>query len=112
MAAEVGRLTRAPVTIPAPFVEIRRALIEIRNAYEHIDDRARGRIRERPHPDALSIFDWTALFQEGVIRYGAHQLSLDQCFELLSEARAFLKQVAGEGKRAVSTVEQTGVDSD
>ena len=112
MAAEVGRVTEAPLTIPSPLVEIRRALIEIRNAYEHIDERARGRVRERPHPDALSIFDWTMLFQEGVIRYGAHYLSLDQCFELLSEARAFLKQAANEGKRAVFTVEQTGMDAE
>lgn len=112
MATEVGRLTPAAVSSPSSLEAVRPHLVEIRNAYEHIDDRARGQVRERPHPDALSIFDWTALFEEGVIRYGFHELSLDQCFELLSEARVFLKQVASEGKQAIPTGDRPNWDSD
>ena len=95
MAVGVGEVTKVPVSIPKRLVKVQHSLIQIRNAYEHIDERARGRVRKRPHPDALSIFDWTALLESGVIRYGAQQLSLDDAFALLSEARTFLKQVAG-----------------
>jgi hypothetical protein len=68
MAAEVGQVTRAPVTIPDPLVEISASSRRDPQRLRAYDDRARGRIRERPHPDALSIFDWTTLFQEGVVR--------------------------------------------
>lgn len=100
MAVGVGRATKEPMTIPERLVRAQPALTQIRNAYEHIDDRAQGQVRSLPHPEALSIFDWTALFESGVIRYGAHEISLDDSFALLSNARTFLKQVAGRDKEA------------
>jgi hypothetical protein len=52
------------------------AVREIRSAYEHIEDRALGKVRGKPHLDALTTFDHLRVVKDGVIGYGAYHLDL------------------------------------
>ncbi|SKG69720.1 light-mediated development protein DET1 [Mycobacteroides abscessus subsp. bolletii] len=73
------------------------AVIAVRNAYEHIEDRALGKVRGNPHPDALTIFDHGTVVANGVITYGSHKLNLTTDVPLvISAVRQFLKNAAGE----------------
>lgn len=72
------------------------AFTAIRNAYEHIADRALGQVNRKPHPDALTIVDQSELLSHDRIKYGGP--SLDLVHEdpgLLADAREFLKEAAG-----------------
>src|SRR5262249_49174191 len=83
-------------SLPSSVDRLLKPLTEIRNAYEHIEDRAQGQVRGRPDPEALTIFDWTSLFREGAISYAGHRLELTDVTRLFLELRSYLKQVAGE----------------
>lgn len=73
------------------------AIVALRNAYEHIEDRALGLVRGRAHPDALSIFNFERFFKERVIVYGPYELNLEtEAAELLVDARQYLKKVVSE----------------
>lgn len=48
------------------------ALREVRNAFEHIEDRALGNVRGKPDANALSIFDQRDLLTCGVLTYASH----------------------------------------
>lgn len=72
------------------------ALTAIRNAYEHIEDRALGTIRGKPSDDAVTIFDYQRLLEENVVVYGGHSLDLStEVPRLLTEARETLKAMVG-----------------
>jgi hypothetical protein len=87
----IGATTPVPPTIVAKRVD----LGAIRNAYEHIEDRALGQVHQKPHPDALTIFEYDALLKEGHLTYTGHTLDVEEDFpKLIAEAREFLKDVA------------------
>jgi hypothetical protein len=72
------------------------AIRQIRNAYEHIEDRAVGNVHGAPHADALTIFNHQRVVTDAVIEYGAYQLDLTvDVPETIAAARRFLKEVAG-----------------
>jgi hypothetical protein len=72
-------------------------LKEIRNAYEHIEDRALGFVRGKPHIDALSIFNYERLFKEGIATYGPHELDIyHEAIPLLIDTRQYLKEATSE----------------
>ena len=63
MAMQVGALTPITTPVPASLTAVAPGLTKIRKAYEHIEDRAQGNINRRPDArQALTIFDWTTLF--------------------------------------------------
>jgi hypothetical protein len=83
-------------TVPvAPFVDARKdAVRALRNAYEHIEDRALGQVNGRPDPRALTIFDYEPLLKEDVLAYGEHRLGVtDEIPRLLADIRQFVKDV-------------------
>jgi hypothetical protein len=83
---------RVVVPIPEEITRSYPAINAIRNAYEHIEDRAFGTVHGSASPQALSIFNYDTLFREDVIVYGPHTLDLTQQVEtVLIEARATLK---------------------
>ena len=89
--------------VPATITAKALALREIRNAFEHIEDRALGNVRGKPDADALSIFDQTELLTRGVLKYATHSLALrSEVLPMLLDARraAFetVGQVAGPAK--------------
>jgi hypothetical protein len=103
MAMQVGTL--APITTPVPpsLTALAPGLTKIRNAYEHIEDRAQGNVNRRPDPQqALTIFDWTTLFNENAVTYAGERLDLAVVPGLLLDTRTFLKVAAGEGKEAIA----------
>jgi hypothetical protein len=86
------------VPLPAQVTSSWPALHDIRNAYEHIEDRALGQVHEKPHPDALTIFDQERLLTAGALVYGKHQLDVTkEVPRLLAEVRQFFKDAAGNG---------------
>lgn len=86
------------VPIPKAVVEARETVKDIRDAYEHIDERAAGNVWRKPHPDALTIFDWQRLLTDDVITYGSHELGLSgQIPELIAAMRQFFKDAAADG---------------
>jgi hypothetical protein len=104
MADRARELIGATATVPASVRTRKPAITKIRNAYEHIEDRALGLDRGNPHPDALTIFDYRQLLEGNAIIYGPHSLGLsDDVPQLLQDARAFFKVAAGTGcDRAVT----------
>ncbi|WP_446007762.1 hypothetical protein [Candidatus Electrothrix sp.] len=71
------------------------SLREIRNAFEHIEDRALGKVRNKIHPDAFTIFDQKKIFTEGILTYGKHSLTLHtDILQMLLDARQTLLKIA------------------
>jgi hypothetical protein len=98
MVVQAKKLIDCPVEIPGPVRTSLVAITEIRNAYEHIEDRALGQVRQKEHPDALTIFDQASLITDDKIVYGRHQLDLaDEVPKLLASARGFFKAAAADG---------------
>lgn len=96
MCAEAGSSIGTTATVPNEISTRQKAVKEIRNAYEHIEDRALGNINRSPHPDALTIFRYDRLIDEGVITYRTYELGMyTDVPTIITAARQFLKEVAG-----------------
>lgn len=81
------------------------ALREIRDAFEHIDERALGNRRTTPHQDALSVFDQKDFITSGVLRYGTRSLDLtSEVPHMLVEARRTFLEVAVAAAGAAKTI--------
>jgi hypothetical protein len=93
------------VSLPASVSTLLPALREMRDAFEHIEDRALGNVRGEPHADALSIFDQRDLISRGVLRYAAHSLDLQgQVLPMLVELRRLVLEVAAATAGAARTL--------
>ena len=91
--------TRFPVTtsVPSDVDRIQEALQSIRDAFEHIDERAFGNARREESTDAMSIFDQADLISDGILRYGSYSLNLQaQVTPVLIAARKFIYDVIAE----------------
>ena len=74
--------------LPATITAKALALRDIRNAFEHIEERALGNVWGKPDADALSIFDQTDLLTRGVLTYASHSLDLrSEVLPMLLDAR-------------------------
>lgn len=82
--------------VPAVVTRLNPTIKRIRDAYEHIDERALGLSQRRVDPLALTIFDHGRLLSSNTIVYGKYVLRLqDEVPEVIAAARAFLLDVAG-----------------
>lgn len=88
-SSEVG----ADTPVPDVVERLSPHLTEIRNAFEHIDERASDRVRRKPDPVAASVFEQRRLLTERVIVYADHEIGADDVTELLASCRQFLKDV-------------------
>jgi hypothetical protein len=71
------------------------ALREIRDAFEHIEERALGNVRRKLDSDALSIFDQTDLLTRGVLTYASHNIALrSEVLPMLVDARRAVFETA------------------
>jgi hypothetical protein len=51
----------------------------------------------KPHPDALSVFNFERLFQEGIATYGSYELDIyNEAIQLLIDTRQYLKDATSE----------------
>ena len=82
--------------VPDSVQKIQTAVKDMRDAFEHIDDRAEGRVgmSRKAAPDALSIFHQPDFIESSVLRYKEHSLNFNEdvltalleCRELIMEA--------------------------
>ena len=66
----------SPAAVPTAVKAIMEAVVAIRNAFEHIDERAIGRARRENSVDAMTVFDQSDFFASGVLRYAGHSLDI------------------------------------
>lgn len=98
MVRQAANSIGCSVPVPAQVTTSWPALHEIRNAYEHIEERTLGRVHKKPDPDALTIFDQRRLLTHDVLMYGQHQLDVaHEIPQLLAAVREFLKDAAADG---------------
>ena len=89
-------LSTFPVTLQSAIAAHEMAIKAIRDAYEHIDERALGRVARNVVDDwAYMIFDHRPLITNGVVEYLDHQLDLAEVPEVLGQCRAAIKMLAG-----------------
>lgn len=95
MIEKASTLLNSTIPLPPTVAAKREAINAIRNAYEHIEDRAMGTVHGQPNPDALTIFNHADLLQHDSISYGLFSLDLSvEMPALIAESRQFLKDVA------------------
>jgi hypothetical protein len=100
-ADKIGTCTPVPEAI----IKSAPAITAIRNAYEHIEDRALGNVHGNPDARALTIFEHDELIDRDCIVYGHHELDLaTEVPELLHQARAFFIETAGDESQAPQSV--------
>jgi hypothetical protein len=86
------------VPVPRSVNAKKHAIRALRNACEHIEDRALGHVNGKPDPQALTIFDYEPLLAEDTMVYGKHRLGVtDEIPALLADMRQFIKDVGGRG---------------
>ena len=50
----------------------------MRNAFEHIDERAQGNAMKEEHSDAMTVFDQSNFFSSGILTYAGHSLDISR----------------------------------
>ena len=101
LSRAIGMIDGAPTTISAPsrvpkeVTVIREAVLAIRNAFEHIDERAIGKAYREGPKDAMSVFDQLEFFTSGVLRYAGHTLDIrGEAVPALVAGRRFIVEAA------------------
>ena len=83
------------MSVPDSVVKTSAAVKAMRDAFEHIDERAEGKVKiGEVHPEALTIFDQPDFVASSILRYRQHELNFESqviralvdCRELLMEA--------------------------
>ena len=75
--------------VPDSVSKIRKPVEEMRHAFEHIEDRAEGKVgpSQKTHPDALTIFNQPDFVDSSVLRYREYELNLES--EVISALLAY-----------------------
>lgn len=66
----------AQIAVPQEVTNIKDAVRTIRDAFEHIDERAVGKAQRENTTDAMSVFDQSDFFTSGVLRYAGRSLDI------------------------------------
>ena len=104
MIKDIPSKFSASAVVPNTVNAISPALTAMRNAIEHIEDRAFGNVFGQTHPDALTIFDQDDFFAFGVLRYAGHSLDVRaEVVPALVSFRQFIFEVAVEKAGAART---------
>ena len=67
--------------IPDRVQKVRPIVEQMRHAFEHIDDRAQGKVgrsKKELHPDALSIFNQPDFVESAILRYREYSLNFEK----------------------------------
>ena len=95
MIARARSSISAPADVPQEVRAIEHAVLAMRDAFEHIDERAVGKARRENASDAVSVFDQSDFFTSGVLRYAGHSLDIrDEVIPALIAGRRFIVEVA------------------
>ena len=76
MIAHARATISASEPVPQEITSIEHAVKAIRDAFEHIDERAVGKARQENSSDAMSVFDQSDFFASGVLRYAGYSLDI------------------------------------
>ena len=107
MAVECPNKFRIEIKPPKHIEDMLPTSKAIRDAFEHIDERAIGKIRQKDDSESLSLFSQPDLVSEGVIRYKDHSLCLGkEAIGALILARQFVFSIAA---KAAGRVRMTNV---
>ena len=97
MAGDASARFSVKTAVPSEVQAVKDAVLAIRNAFEHIDERAFGGARRETPEEAMSIFNQADLVASGTLRYAGHALSLrTQVIPALLAARKFIYDVIAE----------------
>ena len=97
MISDVGARFSVKVAVPSEVEAIQDAVLAIRNAFEHIDERAFGNARQETPVEAISIFNQADLVKSATLRYGNYELDLrTQVIPALVAARQYIYDVIAE----------------
>ena len=103
---EGAKISPFRVTLRSPICTNEAGIKAIRDAYEHIDERAFGRLARKVVDDrALMIFDHRSLIADGTIEYLDHRLDLADVQNVLQECRAAIKDLAGGPPATTTTID-------
>ena len=101
--------------VPSEVEKMQEAVSAIRNAFEHIDDRAMGRAHRENPANAMSIFNQADLVSYGILRYASHSLNLrTEVIPALVAARRFIFDVIAEAgtTKTINTLIEFGPVTD
>ena len=97
MAVECPNKFGIEMETPKPIEDMLPTSKAIRDAFEHIDERAIGKVRKKHDLELLSIFSQPDLVSDGVIRYKNHSLCLGkEAIGALIIARQFVFLIAAK----------------
>ena len=101
----------SPTVVPQEVSSIKDTVIAIRDAFEHIDERAIGKAHKENSADAMSVFDQSDFFTSGVLRYAGRSLDIrNEVIPALIAGRRFIIDAATQaGLRKIinEPIEQT-----
>ena len=112
MVSSLIRTFSLDLEVPDNVRNIRTAVAEIRHAFEHIDERAQGKPGrfQKPHPDALSIFNQPDFFESSILRYKGHSLNFEEdVISALLDCREFI--MAAIDARAAQSASNKAADN-
>ena len=83
------------LSVPDGVAETRDAVKAMRDAFEHIDERAEGKVKiNELHPEALTIFNQPDFVASSMLRYRQHQLNFEsQVIRALVDCRELVMDV-------------------
>ena len=97
MIINAGDKIQTKTSVHPDLISLEEHATAIRNAFEHIDERAFGKAWQETSTDALSIFNQADLVTDYVLRYAQHSLSLpSDVLPNLVKARQFLYDAISE----------------
>jgi len=83
------------IPVPPEVNAVENQVLSIRDAFEHIDERAEGKTRREGPRDAMSVFDQTDFFASGVLRYAGNSLDLSsEAVAAMIASRQFIVDAA------------------
>ena len=87
------------IAVPPPVHAVESRVLAIRDAFEHIDERAAGKARHEGPADAMTVFDQGDFFDSGVLRYAGHSLDIaaEVTPAMLAARKFVVDAVAAEG---------------
>ena len=105
MVKDIAAKWLVAATVPDEVDTILPALTAIRDAFEHIDERAMGNARHEQQTSALSIFNQVEFVTSGILRYANFSLDLrSHVIPALIASRKFIFDVAIEKGGRAKTV--------
>ncbi len=93
----IKKSSKSITEIPIAIKNIKKSVDEMRNAFEHIESRAFGRVKNKNAPEVVSIFDQGEFISRGILSYLGHKIDLvNEVPKILINLREYLFKLAIE----------------